>query len=132
MGRWTALTLLLLVGCAPEAAPDSMPAATFATVRDQVFEPACAGCHAGSSPAGDLVLGAGMDLDALLAQPANPVARESGWRLIVPGDPDGSFLVRKLDGPGLGEGAAMPSERQMLAEPWRELVEQWIADGAQP
>ncbi len=122
---------VLLAACAPSS-EDAMPAATFDAVCDEIFEPACASCHEGPSPAGGLVLSSATQRDDLLVAPDNAVARESGWSLVVPFDPEGSFLLRKLDGPGVGEGAAMPSEAEMLAEPWRQLLVEWIANGAQP
>lgn len=48
------------------------------------------------------------------------------------GDPETSFLMRKLEGPGLGEGAAMPSDEEELAAAYLDYVRAWIDQGARP
>jgi hypothetical protein len=41
-------------------------------------------------------------------------------------------LMRKLDGPGLGEGDPMPSALEQLDGSAHELMVQWITQGARP
>ncbi len=84
-------------------------AATFANVYTHVLVPGCAtgGCHDAATASAALDLG---DLHtayaALVGQPASTaVAAENGWIRVRPGDPERSFLVRKLEGPGVGEGS---------------------------
>ncbi len=60
----------------------------------------------------------------------NAVAAENGWMLIKPGDPDLSFLVRKLERPGVGEGAPMPMDGHKLQTFWLDLIRRWVANGA--
>ena len=104
------------------------------TLQAHVFEPGCAlsGCHDAQVRAGDLDLSsADASYDALVNVPAdNEVAFENRWLRVKPGDPDRSFLVRKLSSPGVGEGYAMPIGDQELNGAWMELVRDWIEAGA--
>ena len=47
---------------------------------------------------------------------------------VVPGQPEDSFLLRKLIGPTLGEGLPMPID-DALTQPYIDLVERWIEEG---
>jgi hypothetical protein len=107
---------------------------TFDNVHAHVLLPGCAvaGCHDAANSSGDLnmetVAGA---YAALISIPANNVlAKENGWVRIRPGALDTSFLIRKVLGPGVGEGTAMPSPALQLAPDWLHLVERWIEAGA--
>jgi uncharacterized membrane protein len=51
---------------------------------------------------------------------------------VKPGDPDHSFVVRKVELPGIGEGAAMPPGNQELTEYYRSMLRSWIEAGAKP
>jgi hypothetical protein len=62
----------------------------------------------------------------------NAVAAENGWLRVRPGDPEGSFLYRKLKLPGAGEGAPMPVGDVMLSEPYMQALQGWIEQGAEP
>ena len=49
----------------------------------------------------------------------------------LPGDPDNSFIVRKLDGRlGPGEGTPMPRGRPRLPDSLIEAVRAWVEVGA--
>ena len=112
-----------------EALPESP---VLADVQTLVFEPACAtaGCH-DASAAGDLDLSTEdrSRADLLDVTPLNGAARSSGWKRVVAGSRDDSFLYRKIVKPGLGEGAAMPIGVR-LTEPYVGLIERWIDQGA--
>jgi hypothetical protein len=130
--RPSLLLVLGVVACGgdPRLADDDP---TLANVQRLLFTPTCAtrGCHAA---------GALLDLSSeaasfatLVEQPAtNPLAHQLAWRRVKAGDPERSFLVRKLDGPGLGEGDPMPSAVETISGPSRQLLVQWISDGATP
>jgi len=109
---------------------------TTADVQEHVFTTACAtsGCHGEPTFAGELDLStAASSHEALVdIKPTNPVARNLGLIRVVPGDPDSSFLFRKLTEPGTGEGAPMPSSETRLTAPYVELVARWISQGAVP
>jgi hypothetical protein len=108
-------------------------AATFATIQRKVFTPACTApsCHGGGG-AGGLVLSAGAAYGDLVGVAAsNPAAHAAGLLRVAPGDPDRSFLLRKLAGTlGAGEGAPMPFGGSHLPAGSIDLVRRWIAAGA--
>jgi hypothetical protein len=56
----------------------------------------------------------------------------SDLQLVEPGDPDGSFLVQKLEATVASSdvGSPMPYGYPHLSSPEVELLRQWIVDGA--
>src|SRR5205814_6809540 len=71
----------------------------FATL-EKVFNRSCASatCH-GAAASGGLVLSRGTAYANLVGVPAaNEAARDAGGMRVVPGDPDRSFLLDKLEG----------------------------------
>ncbi len=73
-----------------------------------LFAETCGGtvCHAaGAEPAGGLDLESPGAAERMIGAPADVCA---GFELVVPGDPDSSFLVSKLEGPPEGCGDPMP------------------------
>lgn len=101
----------------------SLNAATFDEVQSQIFDTSCAlsGCH-GNFQFPLLVSGLSF------ANIVNVSSRQSPTLdLVEPGDPDNSYLVRKVEGNGTGSrmplgGALSASQIQLLRD--------WIADGA--
>ena len=65
---------------------------------------------------------------------SNPDAAAAGKILVVPGDPDASFLVQKLEGPDPGEGALMPLGQSEPLDPDCSIaaLRAWIEAGALP
>ncbi len=130
---WAACVVALLAGCSDPASHNMAP--TLENVQAQVFEPHCAGqgCHDAQTQAGALDLSSAQSsLAALVEVPVeNPIALENGWVRVRPGDLDRSFLLRKIESPGVGEGAPMPPGEYGLSEPYVNLVADWIADGAE-
>jgi hypothetical protein len=104
------------------------PDATFTRVQAEVFSVSCAlsGCHAGSAPA------AGMDLSAGVAY-GNTVGVTSTERgdlnRIEPGDPEHSYLVKKIRGDSDITGGAMPLIGSITTGQ-RQLVIDWVWRGA--
>lgn len=136
--RWSLLLLFALLptlGCDATPPPplEAEIAPTLAFLQKHLFTPACAGCHSRAGLAGGFSMETADDTYAALVDiPAdNAIASVNGWVRIVPGDPDRSFLVRKMEQPGLGEGAPMPVGPFGLAEPWMNGIRQWIEEGAQ-
>jgi hypothetical protein len=128
--RWTFLVAIASACGGGEPLPGDVSDAgmpTLADVQARVFTPSCAfsTCHSGSAPA------AGLDLDLArrdaMVHVRSPVHADS--ILIVPGDPDASYLYRKLadDPPPLGDRMPIgsPLDPTRLA-----LVRAWIAAGA--
>ena len=108
---------------------------TLEQVQSEIFNPNClsAGCHDATSHSGNLVLEPGRSFDALVnVEPDNASARAEGLLRVTPGDPAGSFLVIKLEGPPLIQGGRMPFLLPPLPPAQIELVRQWIEQGANP
>ena len=131
------LTASCLGACSSDPpGTDSGPpplAPTLDNIQVHIFDEACSmrGCHASEGAAGGLDLGsADASFAALVGVPVvNSVASQNGWLLVKPGDPDLSFLVRKIDVPGLGEGAPMPMQEK-LHPYYQDLIRTWISEGA--
>jgi hypothetical protein len=86
-------------------------------------------CHSVIAHKGNLVLDSeDVSYANLLNRPA-ALADAHGMLRVKPGDPDNSFLIRKLR--GLGPGYGMPQAAGELPEPVINMIEQWIARGAQ-
>ncbi len=113
---------------------------TLKLIQEKVFQPACAtaGCHDAGTAAGKLDLST---IDASyaglvgtekgkLVPSSIKIAAANGWHLVKPGDPERSFLVRKLVNPGVGEGSPMPNVSSQLTEYYLQAIKDWIKDGA--
>ena len=100
-----------------------------ATIQTEVFEPGCVQCHNASYAAGGLNLeDAEASQDGLVEVFAtNRIAAENGWLRVKPGSPDKSFLVRKIEEPGMGEGAPMPPGNHALNPYYIILIRDWIS-----
>lgn len=113
----------------------SEQAPTLDVIQADVFDVACAtsGCHDAATQAGQLDLSsADASYSALVMAPVmNEVASENGWVRVRPYEPELSFLVRKIQQPGIGEGAPMPMGKYELTDYYVDLVATWIAGGAE-
>jgi hypothetical protein len=107
-------------------------AVTLTQIQTMVFTPRCAGCHSGPTsnnlPSGMNLSGAAASHAALVdvaSLQANPALDR-----VEPGDPDNSYLIRKLEGgPNIG-GARMPQGGPFLDQATVDMIRQWISDGA--
>ncbi|QQS27389.1 MAG: T9SS type A sorting domain-containing protein [Sphingobacteriales bacterium] len=103
----------------------------------------CASCHSGVAPSGGLNLGgtaSQVHTNLVNVTPQNSAAAAKGQKLIMPGHPYKSFLLRKigngyvhdLDGGNLDleEGAPMPFYSIPLQNQDIEIIRQWIYAGA--
>ena len=130
------LALLLLAGCGKLETPTTPggggtpidPSATFTRVQNEVFTPTCArvGCHDTIGQQSQLVLTAGRSYAALVNQPS--VQMPAVLR-VAPGDPDASYLYRKITGVNI-TGARMPGGLPPLGDAQIALVRDWIRRGA--
>ncbi len=106
----------------------SANAPTFSVIQTEIFNVSCAfaGCHAPPTPQ------LGMDLSAGAAY-ANivgvPSVQFPSLDRIEPGDPDNSYLVRKVEGTGLL--ARMPLNQPPLSNEKIQKLRDWAAAGAQ-
>ncbi len=103
----------------------------FRTVQ-QVLSERCAlpACHSDVRPQGGLVLSSEEVSYGLLVNRTATLAeaRNAGKVLVVPGDPENSFLVQKLRGEAPGE--RMPQGGEPLSKGTIKLIEKWIKRGA--
>jgi hypothetical protein len=107
---------------------------TLQSIQDNVFTPTCStsGCHSGPASS---TLPSGMDLTDANASFDSLVGVASlempGLQRVEAGDPDGSYLIQKLEGTA-SEGARMPFGGPFLKPGIIDVIRQWIADGANP
>ena len=101
---------------------------SFALIQ-AIFDRNCVSCH---SAGADLVLAAGVSWSNLVGRPAPPL-ESCGGTLVVPGDPDTSYLYQKLSNDRPCSGMRMP-RGEFGSEPLQDcvtaLVRAWIAAGA--
>jgi hypothetical protein len=105
-----------------------------ADIESQIFMPSCAlpSCHSSQTQAGALILEPASVYNELVnVSPLSTGARQAGLLRVKPGDPDNSFLIRKLEGTlDPGEGAPMPLTGPKLSDDQIGMIRAWIADGA--
>ena len=110
---------------------DCTVAPTLASLEADYFAKSCtfSSCHGAKAKKGGLDLSAGHAWESLVDVDST---QSPGKKRVVPGDPDASFLVQKLEGPAEGEGALMPegSEEPFDAACRIEALRRWIAAGA--
>ena len=103
------------------------PPATFSEVYEEILFLSCGfgSCHGGSAGA-PYLNDAQEAYDSLVNAESNA---KDGAVLVIPGDPDNSYLIQKMEGaPGI-EGDEMPPSSSLEPETI-ERVRSWIADGA--
>jgi len=102
--------------------------ATLPSIQANVFSVSCAvsNCHTGAMPPQGLRLEDGQSWANLVNQPS-----PYGMMLVrvVPGDPDASFLIQKLQGTQT-VGSRMPDGGPYLTTATVNVIRQWILDGA--
>jgi hypothetical protein len=87
------------------------------------------GCHAPPMPRANLDLTAAVAFNELVGVSTNQCG---GQRVRVePGDPEGSYVVSKLDGIDLCFGTQMPKGATPLSTAARQTIKTWICQGAQ-
>ena len=140
LGRLTRLALILtLAACggggedAPPPPPPPGLQPTLASIQANVFTPNCAksGCHTGGgAPFGlNLDQGASWANLYMIASPQN-----MSLTRVIPMDPDGSFLIQKLEGTAT-VGGRMPADAPpfpFLQQSTVDVIRLWIQNGALP
>jgi len=109
--------------------PAPEPTASFAEIQDTILTPTCAvsGCHTGANPPDGLNLSAGEAYSNIVDIAS--VQMPDLFR-IEPGDPDNSYLIRKVEGSGIVANR-MPLNDDPLTEDQIDLLRQWVSDGAE-
>jgi hypothetical protein len=136
------LLALFFVGCDEKLSsitgptPDLSP--SFSSIQREVFNVsdasgrlACVQCHTdqGRAAAGPgLVLLEGRAYQSLIGRPS---VGKPGATLVIPGDPDNSYIVKKLEGHADIAGQRMPrGNGPFLTEGQMVVIRRWIRDGA--
>ncbi len=105
-------------------------AVTLTEIQQQVFTPMCSGCHSGPT---SNALPSGMDLSSAadsFAALVNVQSLQVMLDRVEPGDPDNSYLIRKLEGGPNIQGSRMPQGGPFLEQETIDMIRQWITDGA--
>jgi len=110
---------------------------TFASIQKEIFETtdssgrlACTNCHSnvGRNPSGGLNLLSGLSYASLVrvASTGKP-----GAVRVIPGDPDNSYIIHKLEGRSDIVGVRMPrGNGPYLTDGQILVIKRWIANGA--
>jgi hypothetical protein len=120
--------------CRPEGdgvyTPGDLYEGTFDRIRHQIFAQSCAlsACHDSESFAGNMILLPNAAYSQIVGvTPDNAAAANDGLLRITPGDPEMSFLYRKIDHDlEAGYGSEMPLDEPQLSADLIELVRLWI------
>ena len=105
-------------------------ALTFAQIQAQIFTPTCAkaGCHAASAASGGMVLEAGRAYGEIVNHPSS---EQSTLNRIQPGDPDRSYMIKKLRGDPDITGSQMPQDNPgSLPRAQLDGLIAWVRAGA--
>jgi len=126
-----AAALLTLAACGGGSGDNAPPAGlqpTLASIQDNVFTVTCAvsNCHGGAGAQYGLRLDPGFSAGNLINVPS---PRDANLIRVVPGDPDASFLIQKLQGTQT-LGNRMPDGGPYLTTATVNVIRQWIQDGA--
>jgi len=152
---WIAIAVLAVAGCGagdgegldqngkPLSTSGGVPllppvqglAPTFDSIQANVFTPNCAvsGCHGGAAAQQGLRLDAGFAYGNLVNvdSPRDPNPGAPTLIRVVPGNPDSSFIIHKLEGTQT-LGDRMPDGGPYLQQSTIDVIRLWIANGAQP
>lgn len=120
---------LLLLAAALSACAGEPSEFSLARVQADVFDPSCAfsSCHGSADGEGALDLREGKAYASLVDVPS---IASAGSILVVPGDPDASYLVAKCTPDAAIVDGRMPSDTEGLDADRLALLRSWIAEGA--
>jgi len=136
--RTAPVTALLVAGCAgngegldangrPLTGGPAPLVPELASIQQNVFTPICSACHAGAAAP----LGFRLDASSAYAMLVNaPSVEVPSLLRVVPGNPDASYLIEKLEGHA-AVGGQMPLGQPPLPQATIDVIRQWITDGAQ-
>lgn len=101
--------------------------ADFQSIQDNVFTPICSKCHIGASAPEGLQLDAAHSYNLLVGVPS---VEDGSLDRVMPGDPDHSYMVLKIEGAAGIVGGQMPLGETPLPQATIDAIRQWIMDGA--
>jgi len=134
--------LFLLFGCAgngrgldengnPIGSTDGgLPVAfepTFSNIQQNVLSSICVECHVGAQAPEGLRLDTQNAYDNLVGVRS---AEQNNLFRVSPGNPDDSYIIRKLEGGPNITGGQMPLNRPALPQPTINAIRIWISRGA--
>ncbi len=102
---------------------------TFASIQSEVLSQRCISCHTavGRNPAAGLNLTEGNAYANLVGVAAR---NKPGATRVVPGDPENSYLIHKLEGRAGISGVRMPLNGTPLTDGQILVITRWIELGA--
>lgn len=126
---------LSLVGCGKVKSPTEPPpsgggpAFTFSRIQAEIFTPTCdrSGCHAADTAQAGMVLQAGRSYGEIVGRRSteNPTLNR-----IEPGNPERSYMLKKLRGDPDITGEHMPLGGPYLTQDQIDGITGWILAGA--
>lgn len=118
----------LPVGQGDPSKPPPPVVPSFADEIEPALNNTCglSGCHAAPFPNLGLILKTGEAYALLVNVPSGEVPT---LMRVLPGDPDSSYLIQKLEGTA-AKGAQMPRGGPPMSPEFIATVRQWIAAGA--
>ncbi|HVT58855.1 MAG TPA: hypothetical protein VHR45_10685 [Thermoanaerobaculia bacterium] len=128
--------LAALVGCGTVKSPTEPPpgsasgALTFTQIQNGIFSLTCAkaGCHNAASAQEGMVLEAGVSYGLIVGHPATEAP---SLQRVKPGDPEHSYLLKKLRGDPDITGSRMPLSGPPFLTPQQIAgIAAWIQAGA--
>ena len=111
-------------------APPPPAAVTLTQLQTDIFTPRCSTCHTGvgASLPGSMNL---TSTAATFASFVNVASIENpALKRVLPGDPDNSYMVHKIQGTDIGTTARMPFGGPFLDQATIDQVRTWISQGA--
>lgn len=109
-------------------APVQTPGVTLASLQQNIFGAICVNCHTGSNAPRGLRLDSEANSYTFLVSRAADEVPE--LMRVNPGNPDASYLIRKLEGTSGIVGGRMPLGGPYLSQAQINNVRDWIANGA--
>ncbi|MQA30538.1 MAG: hypothetical protein GEU82_12005 [Luteitalea sp.] len=118
------------------AGPTPALTPTFSSIQRDIFAStdstgrlACSGCHTSVNrvPAGGLNLTGDLAYEQLVNVAS---ARKAGAIRVVPGDPDNSYIIQKIEGRSGIVGVRMPLTPPYLSDGQITIIRRWIETGA--
>jgi hypothetical protein len=100
----------------------------FKSIQSNIFTPSCAlsGCHSGPAPQAGMSLEAGKSFSNIVNRSSSEVP---SLQRITAGDPDNSYLIRKVEGIA-SVGVQMPRNAPALSAQKIAVLRSWVSKGA--
>jgi hypothetical protein len=132
---------LAIVGCDEKLSDLTGPTPnlepTFSSIQNEIFNTtdasgrlACTSCHSnqGRNPSGGMNLLSGVSYSSLVGVASTG---KPGAVRVIPGDPENSYIIAKLEGRADIVGVRMPrGNGPYLTEGQLLVIKRWIANGA--